>query len=376
MRFCTRCGQQLESDALFCTNCGAPVEDGPIEDDPIPQGVPASPQSGVRPTQPIQPARPTQPARPMPANLPPVPDPPKAPAKRGRHAWIVVAAAVAAVALVAGLAFAFVVKPNPASNAGTTARSATSESGKSSKSGSTDSGKTGAGARPDAKSLSSITDKYSSTDVSVSAIFLGDGSSSSKADYSADDIASTAAARTKFVSAGDYLPVYLAARSDGGDSLTAARSMMSTMSNDDANRAIAALGGFDAVNQWLRSHGYQDTTLGRDFGDVQASNEGRENYSSTFDAVRMLAAVDAAGASDLMNVDVASDGVAIPAGMTVHAHRGQGIKNTWNYFMVVETPHGKAAIAIATQNQGEGTAARIAGEVLADIDSQLAESDK
>ncbi|MBW3081139.1 serine hydrolase [Bifidobacterium saguinibicoloris] len=300
--------------------------------------------------------------------------------------WTVITAIVAAVALVAALVFAFTVGRDFFTGATPPTSSASSDTGTSSGNGTTGSKtkkktktntKSKATAKPDAKSLSSITSKYSSTDVSVSAMFLGDGTSSTTgADYSADDIANTAAARTKFVSAGLYLPVYVAARSNGGDAFAEAQSMMSTMSNDDANQAIADLGGFDAVNQWLSSHGYDDTTLGRNYGDVAASDAGYENYSSTYDAVRMLAAVDADGASDLMNVDVASEGVAIPTDMTVHAHRGQGIKNTWNYFAVVTTPHGKAAVALATQNQGKETAAKIMGEVLADIDSQLAKADE
>ncbi|KFI56036.1 serine hydrolase [Bifidobacterium callitrichos] len=291
-------------------------------------------------------------------------------------------AAIAAVAIVAALVFAFVIKPdfltgstptNQTTEQSNTADSDKSEADSATKSDTDAKAKT---TKPNSKSLSSITDKYSSTDVSVSAMFLGDGTSSADTSYSEKDVANTAAARTKFVSAGLYLPVYLAARSNGGDSLTEAQTMMSTMDNAAANQAIADFGGFEAVNLWLKQHGYADTTLDRNFGDVQASNAGYENTSSTFDAVRMLAAVDAAGVSDLMNVDVAAEGVAIPSDMTIHAHRGQGIKNTWNYFAVVTTPHGKAAVALATQNQGKGTAAQIMSDVLADIDQQLAKADE
>lgn len=227
--------------------------------------------------------------------------------------------------------------------------------------------------KPDAGALESIADRYSSRDVAVSATFLGSNGAAATPDSA---VANTTAARTKFVSAGLYLPVYLAARSNGGNALTKAQGMMQTMSNDDANQAVTDLGGFDAINNWLSQHGYADTTLNRDFGDVQASDAGHENYSSTYDAVRMLAAVDAAGAANLMNVDIVSEGVSIPTGMTVHAHRGQGIKDTWNYFAVVTTQHGKAAVALATQNQGKATAARIMSDVLADIDQQLAKTDK
>lgn len=286
-----------------------------------------------------------------------------------------VAAAVAAVALVATTAFLVTTgfggqgkTPTSASSDGQGSSSQSSNpADKSDSSGSDGSnGSDASSTKPDEDSLSSITERYSSTDVSVSAMFLNaDGS------YETKDVANTAAARTKFVSAGLYLPVYLAARSDGGDSLTEARTMMSTMDNGAANRAIADFGGFEAINLWLKQHNYQDTTVDRNFGDTQASAAGYENTSSTFDAVRMLAAVDAAGAADLMNVDIASEGVAVPSDMTIHAHRGQGIRNTWNYFAIVSTPHGKAAVALATQNQGKATAAQVMSDILADIDQQL-----
>lgn len=286
-----------------------------------------------------------------------------------------VAAVIAVVALVATTAFLVTTgfgrqgkTPTSASSDGQGSSSQSSNStDKPDSSGSDGSnGSDASSTKPDEDSLSSITERYSSTDVSVSAMFLNEDGS-----YETKDVANTAAARTKFVSAGLYLPVYLAARSDGGDSLTEARTMMSTMDNGAANRAIADFGGFEAINLWLKQHNYQDTTVDRNFGDTQASAAGYENTSSTFDAVRMLAAVDAAGAADLMNVDIASEGVAVPSDMTIHAHRGQGIRNTWNYFAIVSTPHGKAAVALATQNQGKATAAQVMSDILADIDQQL-----
>lgn len=239
--------------------------------------------------------------------------------------------------------------------------------------------KSDAAATPSADKLSSIADAYSSDDVAVSAMFLNNGSSGSSdpaessdsADSVDSSVANTNASRTRFVSAGLYLPVYLAAQDYDSSIQANASTMMREMDNDSGNQAILGMGGFDKVNDWLSRHDYEDTSFDRHFGDVKASDEGHENYSSTYDAVRLLAAVDRAGGSNLMTVDIAKEGVKVPAGMTVHAHRGQGIQNTWNYFIIAETSHGKAAIAVATQNQGKEKAAEITSKVLAEIDAEL-----
>ncbi|NMM98264.1 serine hydrolase [Bifidobacterium olomucense] len=215
--------------------------------------------------------------------------------------------------------------------------------------------------------LSGIADSYSSSDVAVAALVIDDDTDAADA-----TVAATTQAGTQFVAAGLYLPVYLAAQSNGDDNAKSQASvMMSDMDNNAGNAAAAALGGWSSVNSWASSNGYGNTTFNRDYGDVAASNAGYENYSSAKDATRMLAAVDAKGASDLMNVDIASEGVVIPSGMTVHAHRGQGIQNTWNYFAVVEAHGHKAAVSVVTQNQGQAVAAELMSKVLASVDSTL-----
>lgn len=57
--------------------------------------------------------------------------------------------------------------------------------------------------------------------------------------------------------------------------------------------------------------------------------------------------------------------------MTVHAHRGMGIQNTWNYFAIVEVNGNKAAVSVVTQNQGQDRAAQLMSQVLASVDSTL-----
>ncbi|RSX53063.1 beta-lactamase class A-like protein [Bifidobacterium goeldii] len=436
MRFCIHCGQPLEPGSKFCTHCGASVDTSTPQTSTAPtmpgavsaSTVPTTPSTPTAPTTPVvptassttppwaaAPATPTTSVNPVapqaPNAVPPMPNflqpttpaspngapSPYAPAKtqsKGKIIGIVAGAIAAILVIVIVLVWQGVIsvpflgdKQQSATQSATSSSSTddTSSKAKTQTKKKTEAKKNSDAAteaqkaqknRLTAKSLSLITDRYSSTDVSVSAMYLGDGSSAASSNTSSADIANTSASRTQFVSAGLYLPVYLVAQANGGSALASAQDMMSTMSNDSANQAIADCGGFDAINQWLAAHSYADTTLGRNFGDVQASNAGYENYSSTFDAVRMLAAVDAAGAANLMNVDIAAEGVTIPAGMTVHAHRGQGIKDTWNYFAIVSTSHGKAAVALATQNQGKETAAQIMSDVLADIDSQLAKANE
>ncbi|NEG55707.1 hypothetical protein GFD21_08040 [Bifidobacterium sp. SMA15] len=214
--------------------------------------------------------------------------------------------------------------------------------------------------------LESIAGRYSSGDVAVSAMPIGSGSSSSSA-----SLATTQQGHSRFEAAGLYLPVYLAANSAGGSAQSEATTAMSGMDNNAANSAVADMGGWSAVNSWLSSHGYSDTSFNRNFGDVAASQAGYTNQSSSADAVRMLAAVDAAGGTNLMNVDIASEGVSIPSGMSVHAHRGMGIQNTWNYFAIVETNGHKAAVSVVTQNQGKTVAAQIMSDVLASVNDSL-----
>lgn len=69
---------------------------------------------------------------------------------------------------------------------------------------------------------------------------------------------------------------------------------------------------------------------------------------------------------------IASEGVSVPSGMTVHAHRGMGIRNTWNYFAIVEAHGHKAAVSVVTQNQGKDRAAQLMSQVLASVDDSLA----
>ncbi|OZG58413.1 beta-lactamase class A-like protein [Bifidobacterium tissieri] len=213
----------------------------------------------------------------------------------------------------------------------------------------------------DADKLQSIVNSYSSTDAAVSVRPVEDG-----------DEFDSQQANSKFVAAGFYLPVYLSAKDAGNASaMSSAESMMRTMSNDDGNTAIGDLGGLSALNGWASGAGYGNTDFQRMFGDVAASNSGYENYTSASDATKMLAATAKAGGTDLMSFDLASEGVNAPSGTTLNGHRGQGIKNSYNFFIVMKTGKTDVAVAVLTQNMGKDRAAALTSDILAEVAAEV-----
>lgn len=413
MVYCTECGFANEQGNAFCSQCGSPLGQ--------PEANPAAPAYDDNALTLVK-----QPAAPLPAVAPPtapgsaVPGPmapgpmtagpaapasPEPPAGRsgGDHTKAVVIVLIALICVVALVIGLFVTHSmglwgaqpqaqtsvqstgsdasdsaddgtTDSSDAKSKAKKNTSDSAKdknsddSSKKSSTEKSKPSTPVITSSQ-LSDIADSYSSSDVAVSAMVI-DGT---YADSSEDaTIATTSQSGKQFVAAGLYLPVYLAAQDNGDDNAKAqANAMMGSMDNNAGNMAAAAVGGWSGVNSWASSHGYKGTSFNRDFGDVAASNAGYENYSSSRDAARMLAAVDAKGGASLMNADIASEGVTIPSDMIVHAHRGQGIQDTWNYFAIVEANGHKAAVAVVTQYQGQSVAADLMSRVLASVDKTL-----
>ena len=413
MVYCTECGFANEQGNAFCSQCGSPLEQpeanpaAPAYDDNALTLVkqPAAPLPAVAP--------PTAPGSAVPGSMAPgpmtagpaAPASPEPPAGRpgGDHTKAVVIVLIALICVVALVIGLFVTHSmglwgaqpqaqtsvqstgsdasdsaddgtTDSSDAKSKAKKNTSDSAKdknsddSSKKSSTEKSKPSTPVITSSQ-LSDIADSYSSSDVAVSAMVI-DGT---YADSSEDaTIATTSQSGKQFVAAGLYLPVYLAAQDNGDDNAKAqANAMMGSMDNNAGNMAAAAVGGWSGVNSWASSHGYKGTSFNRDFGDVAASNAGYENYSSSRDAARMLAAVDAKGGASLMNVDIASEGVTIPSDMIVHAHRGQGIQDTWNYFAIVEANGHKAAVAVVTQYQGQSVAADLMSRVLASVDKTL-----
>ncbi|MBW3089283.1 zinc-ribbon domain-containing protein [Bifidobacterium miconisargentati] len=426
MVYCTECGFANNDGDAFCTQCGTPLEHpdagaapsaaaapdrtlvepaaapqryaapAPQAAAPAPGMVPAPPVVGA-PAGPINgTTAPTVPAAAVPgAPVPPANGAPAQPQRKRSTAVIVILIAlICVVSLVIGLFVTHSMGLWGANQSAQTTQTASGTDGqskggtssKSKKQSESEADKTKDGEdKQDTKSeeaeetgpvitssqLSEIADSYSSSDVAVSAVVIDDKVAKAKSSEDAV-IATTAQSGKQFVAAGLYLPVYLAAMDSGNDDAKAqAATMMSTMDNASGNNAAAALGGWDAVNSWASSHGYSGTTFSRNYGDVAASNNGYENYSSSRDAALMLASVDAKGGTSLMNVDIASEGVTIPSGMTVHAHRGQGIQDTWNYFAIVEANGHKAAVAVTTQYQGKAVAAELMSKVLASVDTTL-----
>lgn len=171
-------------------------------------------------------------------------------------------------------------------------------------------------------------------------------------------------ASLSFVAAGLYLPAWLDYRDTYGDRPDAYADSLTGMNNGSANGLIDAVGGESDFNEWLSDNKYYRTRFERDYGDVKASQNGYENYASPDDAARMLNEMAENGDDGLMNYDIASEGVVIPSGATVHAHRGQGIKDSYNYFMVISNGKKKVSVAVMTQNQGRAVADQLASRML------------
>ncbi|WP_416174982.1 MAG: serine hydrolase [Bifidobacterium crudilactis] len=215
----------------------------------------------------------------------------------------------------------------------------------------------------DTNGLNAIVNGVSTTDVAVAATVDGNTAASA-----GENTYSSQQADKQFVAAGLYLPIYLQARAQNNASaLTSATAMMQNMDNSAGNDAIAALGGLDAVSQWSAQQGYAQTSFARDLGDVQASAAGYENRSSASDASRMLSAAQNEGATELMNYDLASDGVSIPAGVSVNAHRGMGIQNTYNYFITMSKGSTSISLAVMTQSQGKERTAQMTSALLSSM---------
>lgn len=169
-------------------------------------------------------------------------------------------------------------------------------------------------------------------------------------------------------SAGLYLPPWLDYYDRSGSSpATDYSAALTSMDNDKANDLIDAVGGLDALNNWLDARGYNSTHFGHHYGDVETAGSGYQNTTSSDDAARMLTAMIAKGDDGLLNYDVTTDGVSVPAGATVHAHRGMGVGDAYDYYMVVSNGSRKVAVVVLTQNHSKEQAASLASGVLRQV---------
>lgn len=176
----------------------------------------------------------------------------------------------------------------------------------------------------------------------------------------------TSNSHTKLPAVGFYFPVILHAEEVSDYNYEQQyENVIKTMSNESANELIDAQGGLDGLNSWLSNNGYSDTSFARKFGDVNASKEGNENYTSSHDAALMLS--KAMGNSFITNptgYNVANDGVRIPSGITIMAHRGQGIQNAYNYFMIIKSGDKMLGMSVLTSSADKSEVAGLVSNLL------------
>lgn len=169
-------------------------------------------------------------------------------------------------------------------------------------------------------------------------------------------------------SAGLYLPPWLDYYDKSGSSPASDYSAaLTSMDNDKANDLIDAVGGLDALNSWLDARGYSSTCFGHRYGDVETAGLGYQNTTSSDDAAKMLTAMIAKGDDGLLTYDVTTDGVNVPSGATVHAHRGMGVGDAYDYYMVVSNGSRKVAVVVLTQNQSKKQAVSLTSGVLRQV---------
>lgn len=168
--------------------------------------------------------------------------------------------------------------------------------------------------------------------------------------------------------AGLYLPPWLAYYDVvGGSPAGGYQSVLSSMDNGKANELIDRDGGMDMLNSWLNAHDYDETRFGHLYGDVNASENGYDNTTSSDDAAKMLTQLITKGEDGLLNYNVASDGVVVPDGATVHAHRGMGVGDAYDYYMVVSNGSKKVVVVVLTEGQAKEQAASLTSNVLKQV---------
>ena len=174
------------------------------------------------------------------------------------------------------------------------------------------------------------------------------------ADLNSGEVFSTSNADRSFIASGLYLPVYIAIGGSNSSSSYSAyiSNILSRKDNQSANVLIDNLGGTNVVNEILWNNGYTSTTLGRYYGDVNASNRGYENYTTAVEATKMLQYVYNDGGYTKMYSDLSSEGISLPSVDSIYAHTGQGIGTAYNLFAVVVNSNNRYAVSILTEGTG------------------------
>lgn len=224
----------------------------------------------------------------------------------------------------------------------------------------------------DIGSINAIINSYSSANAAASVRLL---------DGTDGQTYGTNQGNARLVAAGFYTPLYMAAKSSGdAGAIATATNMMNTMSNDDANTLMED----DGINptswaptSWAQNNGYANTVFNRGFGDTEANSfhdSFWENWTSTNDASGILSDLYRAGGTGLLHVNIAGEGISIPAGMTVNAHRGF-IGNTYCIYAIVQVNGKHAAVAVMSQGLNNGAdysrPKEMVSKVLANVNDQL-----
>ena len=191
-------------------------------------------------------------------------------------------------------------------------------------------------------------------------------------DIETGTVYATANGNIPFVAAGFYAPLFSLAISRDGNYCVTADTMMAGMDNAAANRLIADFGGFSQVNESLRALGYTQTSFARNFGDTEASRRGYENFTTAEEAALILADVYLYGGHFQMNVNLSGDGINMPDGVIIYAHRGHGIGEAFNVFVILLTPNGSFSLAVLTNNIGGANAAPVISAILENVREQAA----
>lgn len=248
--------------------------------------------------------------------------------------------------------------PSASSNSSSTkspAKKSKSPSAKSTESTSSDA----ASRVLDKQVMDAIVDTYNSGSGSAAVSVM---TSDNLKSYSSDNASYSMSA------AGLYLPPWLAYYDVvGGSPAGGYQSVLSSMDNGKANELIDRDGGMDMLNSWLNAHDYDETRFGHLYGDVNASENGYDNTTSSDDAAKMLTQLITKGEDGLLNYNVASDGVVVPDGATVHAHRGMGVGDAYDYYMVVSNGSKKVVVVVLTEGQAKEQAASLTSNVLKQV---------
>ena len=192
-------------------------------------------------------------------------------------------------------------------------------------------------------------------------------------DLNSSEVFTTANGEVPFIASGFYTPLYLVALGHPSHLQDVANTMMSQMNNHSANEIIRAVGGFSQVNRALSTLGFEQTTFAREFGDIDASERGFENYTTAKEAARMLEQIYEARQYFRKRVNLLQEGITLPNVANIYAHSGRGIGQTYNVFAVIHEVSGNYIVVIMTDNIGMAGATPIISEILNAIHLQMGE---